>query len=91
MSSLHGPEGREDKNEESAERSTMDAESEDVVEDSLDEIDEEGMTQPVPKLVRVFYHVLWRLQQGFGSTFPVSILLTPILAPKPLALTLDLA
>ena len=64
MSSLHGPEGREDKNEESAERSTMDAESEDVVEDSLDEIDEEGRTQPVPKLVRVFYHVLWRLQQG---------------------------
>ena len=33
MSSLHGPEGREDQNEELAERSTMDAESEDVVED----------------------------------------------------------
>ena len=28
MSSLHGPEGREDKNGESAARSTMDAESE---------------------------------------------------------------
>ena len=91
MSSLHGPEEREDKNEESAEHSTMDAECEDVVEDSLDEIDEEGMTQRVLKLVRVFYHVLWQLQQGFGSTLPVSILLTPILAPKPLALTLDLA
>ena len=57
MSSLHGAKGREDKNEESAEHSTMHAESEDVVEGSLDEIDEEGMTQPVPKLVRVFYHV----------------------------------
>ena len=55
MSSLHGPEGREDKNGESAARSTMDAESEDVMEDSLDEIDEEGMTQPV----RVFYYDLW--------------------------------
>ena len=59
MSSLRGPEGREDKNGESAARSTMDAESEDVMEDSLDEIDEEGMTQPVPKLVRVFYYDLW--------------------------------
>ena len=59
MSSLHGREGREDKNGESAARSTMDAESEDVMEDSLDEIDEEGTTQPVPKLVRVFYNDLW--------------------------------
>ena len=59
MSSLNGPEGREDKNGESAARLTMDAESEDVMEDSLDEIDEEGMTQPVPKLVRVFYYDLW--------------------------------
>ena len=42
MSSLRGPEGREDKNGESAARLTMDAESEDVMEDSLDEIDEEG-------------------------------------------------
>ena len=69
----------------------MDAKSEDVVEDSPDEIDEEGMTQPVPKLVRVFCQVLWGLQQGFGCTFPVSVLLTPSLTPKPLALTLDLA
>ena len=59
MSSLRGPEGREDKNGESAARLTMDVESEDVMEDSLDEIDEEGMTQPVPKLVRVFYYDLW--------------------------------
>ena len=58
MSSLHGPEGREDKNGESAACSTMDAEREDVM-DSLDEIDEEGTTQPVPKLVRVFYNDLW--------------------------------
>ena len=56
MSSLHGPGGREDKNGESAARSTMDAESEDVMEDSLDE---KGTTQPVPKLVRVFYYDLW--------------------------------
>ena len=91
MSSLQGPEGREDKNEESAERSTMDAESEDVGVDILHEIDQEGMTLPVPKLVGVFYHVLWRLQQGLGSTFPVSVLLTHSLAHKPLALTLDLA
>ena len=45
MSSLHGPEGRENKNGESAARSTMDAESEDVMEDRIDEIDEEGTTQ----------------------------------------------
>ena len=57
--SLHGPEVREDKNGESGARSTMDAESVDVMEDSLDEIDEEGTTQPVPKLVRVFYYDLW--------------------------------
>ena len=54
MSSLHGPEGREDKNGESAACSTMDAESEDAMEDSLDEINEEGTTQPVPKLVRLW-------------------------------------
>ena len=29
------------------------------MEDSLDEIDEEGTTQPVPKLVGVFYNDLW--------------------------------
>ena len=75
----------------------MDAESEDVMEDSLDEIDEEGKTQPVPKLVRVFYYVLWRLQQGFASTFTVRVLLTPSLwtltpslDPSP-SLGLDLA
>ena len=70
MSSLHGPEGREDKNEESAERSTMDAESEDVVEDSLDEIDEEGMTEPVPKLVRVFFHVCGDYSKALVVRFP---------------------
>ena len=59
MSSLHGPEGREDKDGESAACSTMDAESEDVMKDSLDEIDEEGTTQPVPKLVRVFCNDFW--------------------------------
>ena len=59
-------------------RSTMNAESEDVVEDSLDEIDEERMTQPVPKLVRVFYYNLWRLQQGFASTLTVRVM-TPSL------------
>ena len=97
MSSLNGPEGREDKNGESAARLTMDAESEDVMEDSLDEIDEEGMTQPVPKLVRVFYYDLWWLQQGCGSTFTVRVLLTPSLwtltpslDPSP-SLALDLA
>ena len=58
MSSLHGPEGRKDKNNESAARLMMDAESEDVMDDSLDEIEEEGMTQPVPKLVYVFYYDL---------------------------------
>ena len=58
MSSLHGPERREDKNGESAARSMMDVESEDVMEDSLDEIDEKGTTQPVPKLLRVFYYDL---------------------------------
>ena len=46
---------REDKNEQSAARSTKDAECEDVMEDSLDEIDKEGMTQPVQKLVCVYY------------------------------------
>ena len=59
MSSLHVPEGREDKNGKSAACSTIDAESEDVMEDSLHEIDEEGTTQPVLKLVRVFYNDLW--------------------------------
>ena len=67
----------------------MDAESEDVVEDSLDEIDEgrydststEARTCVLPRFVAI-------IKQGFGSTFPVSVLLTPILAPKPLALTL---
>ena len=57
----------------------MDAESEDVMEDSLDEIDEKGTTQPVPKLVRVFYYDLWLLQQGYASTFTVRVLLTPSL------------
>ena len=41
----------------------MGAESKDMMKDSLDEIDEEGMTQQIPKLVRVFYYILWRLQQ----------------------------
>ena len=47
----------------------IDAESEDVMEENLDEIDEKGI-----------------MRHGFGSTFPVSVLLTPSLT-----FTLDLA
>ena len=56
MSSLHGPEGREDKNKESAERWMMDEEGRDMMEDSLDEIDEEGMDSTITEARSFVFH-----------------------------------